>query len=154
MPWVSISVLSQESRMQMWQKFPHEDINILTNHHGSFSSTYERKWPVFQKEYCSKVLAKRCGFSLKTVKGGVLLKSSISHHGIVKCFLPFWNPVRTLTYWEQPCREGYRSTGGSEPVNTSQHCELSPESQVYSGLHQKELDQQVESSDPPPQLVS
>lgn len=116
-------------------------------------STFERKWSVFQEEHCSMVIAKRCGFSFKSVKAGVLLKSSISHHGIVKCFSPFWNPVRALTYWEQPCREGHRSTGGSEAEHEPALWTHSPESQVYSGLQQKKRGQQLEGSDPPPQLV-
>lgn len=134
--------------MQMWQKFPREDINILTNHHGGFSTVLLRgSGMYFRRSIVPRCLTK-CGFSLKSVKGRVLLKSSISHHGIVKCFSLFWNPVRTLTYWE-PCREGCSSTGGSEAEHEPELWTHSPDSQVYSGLHQK-CDQQLEG----PQLVS
>jgi len=54
--------------------------------------------------------------------------------------------------WEQPCGEEFGGTGGWKTECKPAMCACSPESQSYSGLHQKQCGQQVEGGGSPPLL--
>ena len=67
-------------------------------------------------------------------------------------FLPFCSPHMWPNQDEaQPCR---KELGGWEAGHESAMCPCSPESQLYSGLHQKQHGQQGEGGDPAPLLCS